>query len=64
MKKPLCLNRVNLAFIFSLSFWLLFFLADQLIMNFDLEENHMVQGGFELLCYMLINIVPDNKPFV
>lgn len=58
MKKPQWLNRVNLAFIFSMGYWLLFFLADQLIMNFDLEENHMVQGGFELLCYLVINLIP------
>lgn len=54
------LEKVNLAFIFSISYWLLFFLADQLIMNFDLEQNHMVQGGFELLCYLTINLLPEK----
>lgn len=53
-------DRVNFAFIFSISYWLLLFLADQLIMNFDLEANHMVQGGFELICYLLINILPEK----
>ncbi len=57
VRSPQSLDRVNCAFIFSISYWLLLFLADQLIMNFDLEANHMVQGGFELLCYMLINLV-------
>jgi len=56
-RKPDWLIKANLAFIFSLTYWLLFFLADQLIMNFDLEQNHMVQGGFELMCYLVINLM-------
>ena len=53
------MQRVDTAFIFSLIFWLVFFLADQCIMKFDLEENHMVQGGFELLSYLAIRLLPD-----
>jgi hypothetical protein len=53
------LGRVNVAFIVSTIYWLLFFLADQIVMKFDLEENHMVQGGFGLLCYLAIHILPD-----
>ena|GEM_PF-1598663 len=53
------LERVNFAFIVSTCYWLLFFLADQFVMKFDLEQNHMVQGGFGLLCYLAIHILPD-----
>ncbi|WP_170348858.1 hypothetical protein [Ruegeria atlantica] len=52
-------KRVDAAFIASLGLWLAFFLADQTVMNFDLEENHMVQGGFQLLCYLTIYLLPD-----
>ncbi|KTD30918.1 hypothetical protein Lmor_3025 [Legionella moravica] len=54
------MNRANTAFIISLSFWLAMFLADQLIMKFDLEENHMVQGGFQLLTYLALYILPSD----
>ena len=47
------------AFVISLSFWLAFFLCDQLIMDFNLEENHMVQGGFQLLTYLALHVIPD-----
>jgi hypothetical protein len=53
-------HRVDTAFIVSLGLWLAFFIADQVVMKFDLEENHMVQGGFELLCLMAIRLLPDN----
>jgi hypothetical protein len=55
------MKRVDIAFITSLSFWLTFFIADQIILNFDLEQNHMVQGGFELLSYLAFYILPDKK---
>ncbi|MCC2624401.1 MAG: Uncharacterized protein K0R14_274 [Burkholderiales bacterium] len=58
-KKADWLKHVNIAFIVSTVYWLLFFLADQVVMKFDLEENHMVQGGFSLLCYLAIYILPD-----
>lgn len=45
------------AFMLSLCLWMGFFIADQLIMNFDLEQNHMVQGGFEMLCFIFFVIV-------
>lgn len=54
--REIWLQRAQLAFIISLSFWLAFFLADQMVMKFDLEENHMVQGGFALLTYLLFHI--------
>lgn len=47
-------RHVDYAFIFSLSFWFILFLADQCIMQFDLEANHMIQGGFELLTYFFV----------
>jgi len=55
--KSVWLPRAQVAFIISLSYWLAFFLADQAIMNFDLEQNHMVQGGFQLLSYLAIYIL-------
>lgn len=57
--KKIWLKRCDTAFIVSLGLWLTFFLADQTVMNFDLEENHMVQGGFQLLCYLTIHLLPD-----
>lgn len=55
------ITRAELAFIVSLCFWLAFFLADQLVMKYDLEENHMVQGGFELLTFLCMYILPEKK---
>jgi hypothetical protein len=56
--KTIWLRRAEIAFIVSLTLWLAFFLADQLIMKFDLEENHMVQGGFQLLSFLALYILP------
>lgn len=58
-KKSVWMQRAEVAFIISLIFWLAFFLADQLVMKFDLEENHMVQGGFQLLSFLALYILPD-----
>lgn len=55
------LSRARIAFIISLTYWLAFFLADQLVMKFDLEENHMVQGGFELLTFLSLYLLPDKN---
>ncbi|CAM2940920.1 hypothetical protein [Legionella worsleiensis] len=61
-KETACwMKRADTAFIISLCFWLALFLADQLIMKFDLEENHMVQGGFELLTYLSLYILPHHS---
>ena len=54
------LARVNAAFIISLGLWLAFFISDQVVMMFDLEQNHMVQGGFQLLTSMAIHFLPDD----
>lgn len=59
--EPRWRTRVNTAFIVSLSLWLAFFIADQIVMKFDLEENHMVQGGFQLLSFMAIHLLPDER---
>ena len=58
--KPRWRRRLNTAFIVSLSLWLAFFLADQIVMKFALEQNHMVQGGFQLLTYLAIYLLPDD----
>lgn len=54
------MRRTQVAFIVSLTFWLAFFLADQLVMKFDFEENHMVQGGFQLLTYLALFLLPEK----
>lgn len=52
------MRRAEIAFIISITFWLAFFLADQLVLKFDLEENHMVQGGFQLLSFLALYLLP------
>lgn len=59
-ERAVWMRRAQGAFIVSLTFWFAFFLADQMTMKFDVEENHMVQGGFELLCYLALYLLPDN----
>lgn len=59
--RSLWFRRVNTGFIVSLGLWLAFFIADQIVMKFDLEQNHMVQGGFQLLCFMAIHLLPDDR---
>jgi len=56
--REIWVDRARMAYIISLSFWLAFFLADQFVFKFDLEENHMVQGGFELLTLFALYILP------
>ncbi len=57
--KSIWMQRAARAFIVSLSLWLAFFLADQIVMKFMLEENHMVQGGFELLSFFALYVLPE-----
>lgn len=57
-EKSIWMKRADKAFIFSLIFWFVFFLADQCIMKFDLEANHMIQGGFQLLTYFAMYLLP------
>ena len=59
-KSAITKSWVNRAFIISLTLWLMFFLADQIIMNFNLAQNHMVQGGFELLTYLTFSILTNR----
>lgn len=54
------MRRAQTAFIISLLYWLAFFLADQVVMKFDLEMNHMVQGGFMLLTYLAMVLLPEK----
>ncbi len=54
------INRANRAHIVALTYWFLFFLADQVVMKFDLEQNHMVQGGFQLLTFFLLYLLPND----
>ncbi len=57
----LWLVRAERAFIVTLCFWLAFFIADQVVMKFDLEQNHMVQGGFQLLTFFSLYVLPDKQ---
>ena len=57
---PIWLARAKYAFVVSLCFWLAYFLSDQLVMKYDLEENHMIQGGFELLTFLCVYIFPEK----
>lgn len=60
-KSATWLRRAQIAYIISLVYWLAYFTADQIIMKYDLEENHMVQGGFELLCFFALYLLPSEK---
>ncbi|KTD23879.1 Uncharacterised protein [Legionella lansingensis] len=55
------MKRADIAFVISITYWLAFFLSDQIVMKFDLEENHMVQGGFQLLTYLTLYLLPSEK---
>ena len=61
LKNSIWMRRADLAFTVSLSFWLAFFVMDQLLLKFALEQNHMVQGGFELLTYLALYSLPDES---
>ncbi len=61
LEKAIWMRRAEYAFIISLSYWFAFFIADQLVMKFDLEQNHMVQGGFQLLTFLGLYIFPSAK---
>lgn len=39
--------------------WLALFSADQIVMQFGLEQNHMVQTGFQLPTFLAIHTLPD-----
>ncbi len=54
------LSRAKNAFIASLGLWLGFFLADQIVMDYGLEQNHMVQGGFQLLTFLCLYLLPET----
>lgn len=55
------MKYIEIAFILSLTYWLAFFIADQFVMKFDLEENHMVQGGFQLLTFIALYCLPGKR---
>lgn len=52
-KKPFW-RLANQSFAISMGLWLAFLLADQMIMNYQLEANHMVQACFQLLCWIFV----------
>lgn len=60
LKENLWLPRAQVAFIVSLTCWLGFFIADQLVLNYELEQNHMVQGGFQLLSFFALYLLPEK----
>lgn len=61
LEKNVWMRRAEYAFIISLCYWFAFFIADQLVMNFDLEQNHMVQGGFQFITFLGLYILPSSK---
>jgi hypothetical protein len=58
---PQWTSRVNAAFVISLLLWLAFFIGDQIIRDYVVEQNHMVQGGFQLLTFIALYCLPNNK---
>ncbi len=56
------MRNVDAAFIISMGLWLAFFIADLIVMKFDLLQNHMVQGSFQLLTWFLIHFLPEESP--
>jgi hypothetical protein len=58
--KAVWLPRAERAFMASVLLWLAFFISDQLIMDFSLEANHMIQGGFQLLTWLSLYLLPDE----
>ncbi|MDP1604492.1 MAG: hypothetical protein Q8M03_14645 [Legionella sp.] len=59
-QKEKWMKRADIAFTISLGLWLAFIIGDQLIMKFTLEENHMVQAGFQLLTYLMLYLIPSE----
>lgn len=58
-QRPQWQEWTSYAFIVSLGLWMAFFIADQMIMNFDLEQNHMVQASFEMLCFIFFVMITE-----
>lgn len=57
--KKIWMRRAEVAFILGLTYWFMFLLADQCVMDFALEENHMVQAGFHLLTFIALYCLPE-----
>jgi hypothetical protein len=55
------MRRAEIAFTVSLTYWLAFSIADQIVMKFDLEQNHLVQGGFQLLTFLALYLLPTHQ---
>jgi hypothetical protein len=51
---------VNTGFIISMAEWFAFFIADQIVQEFDLEGNHMEQAGVQLLCFIALYALPSK----
>jgi len=52
---------VNAGFIISLAEWFAFLIADQIVQEYDLEGNHMEQAGVQLLCFIALHLLPDER---
>lgn len=52
-------KRASVAFMISILLWVAFFLGDQIVMKFDLEENHMVQASMEFISYLSLFLLPE-----
>lgn len=54
------MRLVNAGFIISMAEWFAFFIADQIVQEFDLEGNHMEQAGVQLLCFIALYALPSK----
>lgn len=59
-KNDIWLSRARIPFILSLLFWFSFLIADQIIMRYDIENIHMIQGGFQFLSYLALYLLPEK----
>jgi len=54
--------RVNQAFIAGLVVWYGFYMGDQIVFRWDLEENHLATGGVTFISYLALHILPNRLP--
>lgn len=53
------LKRAERAFFVSLALWMAFLIGDQLTMQYETEQNHMVQAGFQWLTFLSLYWLPE-----
>jgi len=53
------MKYAKISFILSMILWFMLILADQIIMKYDIENLHMIQGGFQLICFLSLYILSE-----